>query len=261
MNYTTILTETKAQVLYLSLNRPDVRNAFNADLIAELTAAFTTEAAAPSVRVVVLQGSGPVFSAGGDLNWMKQAATYTREQNIIDANKLSHLLETINSCPLPVIAKVHGAAMGGGTGLVSVADYVIAEAQMKFAFSEVKLGLIPACIGPFVLAKMGASAARALFLSGETFSAERALQVGLIHKIALGADALEQETQGLIDTLLANSPAALKTAKSFLATLPTLKTTDQHDLAAQTLAALRASPEGQEGIRAFLEKRKPQWTS
>ncbi len=258
-NPQTILTDLKDQQLTITLNRPDLRNAFNAQLISELTQVFKTEALNPQVRVVILQGAGKAFSAGGDLNWMKESINYTREQNIADAEKLSTLLTTINECPKPVVAKVHGAALGGGMGLVSVCDIVVSTKECQFGFTEARLGLIPAVIGPFVLAKIGESQARALFLTAERFTAPMAKQLGLIHQIAETESDLDQSIQKIVADLLAGSPAAQKTIKDYLHRIKGRPLVEQNKIASETLAMVRVSDEAQEGIKAFLEKRKPGW--
>lgn len=256
--YKTLITNKKESILTISLNRPEVRNAFNDELIFELSTIFSKEALEKDIRLVIIKGEGKVFSAGGDLNWMKKAATYTREKNIQDALTLSQLLETMNTLPKPLIGQVHGAVLGGGMGLVSVCDYVIATDDTKFGFSEVKLGLIPAVIGPFVIKKIGYSQTRAYFLSGEQFDAKRAYELGLVHQIVKASE-LDEATQKCCLNFLSNSPNALKVAKEFIQKLCNNQLKDKDLLSAQTLADLRSSPEGQEGIKAFLEKRKPKW--
>lgn len=257
-NYSTILCEQKNDVLSISLNRPDLRNAFNDEVINELKTVFSQKASKPDIRVVLLKGEGKVFSAGGDLNWMKKAATYTREKNIQDALTLSQLLETMNTFPKPLIGVVHGAVLGGGMGLVSICDYVMATDDTKFGFSEVKLGLIPAVIGPFVIKKIGYSQTKAYFLSGEQFDAKRAYELGLVHQIIKMGE-LDEAIQKCCLNFLSNSPKAMEVAKNFIEQINSNNLKNKGLLASETLADLRASPEGQEGIKAFLEKRKPSW--
>ncbi|MBI2340927.1 MAG: enoyl-CoA hydratase/isomerase family protein [Deltaproteobacteria bacterium] len=258
MTYQTLIVEKKDGILRITLNRPEARNAVNNEMIGDLTAVFTKEAPIPDVRVVVLGGAGEAFCAGGDIKWMKESAGYTRDQNYKDAEKFSLMLERINHCPHPVIAKVHGSVMGGGLGIVSVCDYVLAAVETIFSFSEVRLGLIPATIGPYVLAKIGESHARALFLSAERFNAAKALGIGLVHQV-VGGENLDSALKKVVEGLLQSSPHALKTAKKFLRDLKTKSPAEGQTFAAQTLADLRATPEAQEGLAAFLEKRKPNW--
>lgn len=255
----TILTKLQDRVLTITLNRPEVRNAFNEELIAELTSVFRNEAADPGVKVVVLKGAGAVFSAGGDLKWMEKSASFTKKQNQADAGKLSTLLKLMNRCPKPVVGQVHGAALGGGMGLVAVCDIVVASVGTLFGFTEVKLGLIPAVIGPFVLDKIGPSQARATFLTGERLEAQRAYELGLVHRLVPTADELDPVCAGIVKNLLENSPNALKIAKVFIEEIRTKHLKDKYNYSSKILADLRASPEAKEGIRAFLEKRKPHW--
>lgn len=257
--YQTLLLAKKKSVLTVTLNRPDVRNAFNDVLISELHRVFIRDALSPDVRVVILKGAGSVFCAGGDLNWMKKSASLTVKQNKDDAAHLFEMLTAINNCPKPVIGVVHGAAMGGGLGLIAVCDHVLAVQGTKFSFSEVKLGLIPATIGPFVLAKIGETWARSYFLTGNLFEDDVALKMGLIHQTSISTADLENDTEKLIKELLRNSPQAVATAKKFIAQVQPLPMKEKGKLAAKTLADLRTSDEGQEGIKAFLEKRKPNW--
>lgn len=259
MSFKTLILEQKNHALTITLNRPDVRNAFNDELILELTSVFRKEGIDPTVRVVSLRGSGKVFSAGGDLNWMKKSALYTEEQNYEDARKFSTLLETMNRLPKPLIGCVHGAALGGGMGLVSVCDTVMSSSETQFGFSEAKLGLIPAVILPFVMAKMGESQTRALFLTAEIFGAARARELGLVHHIVQTPAELENKAQELTNQILLLSPQALGAAKALIHTLKKTPWESQHDLAAKALASIRRSPEAKEGITAFLEKRKPKW--
>lgn len=246
-------------ILHISLNRPDVRNCFNETLIEELTAVFSTEAVAEDARIVHLGGEGKVFCAGGDLNWMKASLHKTKDENIVDCEKLSHMFQTINNCPRPVVATVQGAALGGGVGLVSVCDYVIAARETQFSFSEARLGLVPATIGPFILAKVGLSHTRALFLSAERFNAEKAHAIGLVHQVVGGEADLQPAVNELLSNMLLCSPQALRTAKEFLLTIKDLPFEKQHGVATECLASIRVTPEGQEGLSAFLEKRKAVW--
>ena len=224
-----------------------MRNAFDAALIAELSEAFVDVGRA---RAVVLAGDGPSFSAGADVEWMRAAIDLDHEANLRDANALRHMLEAINRCPAPVVCRVQGHAFGGGCGLVAVSDIVVADEEAVFAFSEVKLGIIPAVISPFALAKIGESAARRYFVTGERFDAETALRIGLIHEVT---PALDKAVERVVAELLTAGPRAARAAKRLVLERP-----DGADTA-RRIADQRASPEGQEGLRAFLERRRPRF--
>lgn len=247
------LAQGVAQVV---LNRPEVHNAFNEELIAELTRLFEQLGERDDVRVVVLRGEGKSFCAGADLNWMGKMVNYSYQENLEDARALARMFEAIDHCPKPVVACVHGAAMGGGAGLVAVGDIAIATPEAQFAFSEVKLGLIPAVIAPYVVRRIGYGHARALFVSGERFDAETALRIGLVQKV-IPASELEETLQKVIEGLKANGPLAMASAKMLLHATQVLPPDELRSLTVARIAELRVSPEGQEGIRAFLEKRKP----
>ena len=250
-------------VLTIALNRPDVRNAFNEVLISELSAAFSKRAMQKDVRVVILRGKGQVFCAGGDLNWMKRAASLDLEANFLDTHTLAQLFDQLNEFPKPVIGAFHGAAIGGGVGLVSICDYGITSSETVFSLSEVRLGLVPACIGPFVISKIGPSHARSLFISAERFQAQRALEIGLIHELASDALALDAAVERVVSNILQAGPNAVTAAKELILNLswPERRSQikDPLEYISRMLAELRTSPEGQEGVRAFLEKRKPTW--
>ncbi|MGE0616862.1 MAG: enoyl-CoA hydratase-related protein [Bacteriovoracia bacterium] len=251
-------------VLTVSLNRPDVRNAFNAVVIKELSRVFEKEGLDDRVRAVVLRGNGPVFCAGGDLNWMQDSVNFTFEENLQDTRTLAQMFAQLNEFPKPVIGVVQGAAIGGGVGLVSICDIAIAATDAVFSLSEVRLGIIPACIGPFVVAKIGASHARALFVSAERFSAARAREVGLVHDV-VAASELDSAVERVIGNILQCGPEAMAAAKKLVLNLTwpeyRARKKDPLEYVAKVLADLRISPEGQEGVRAFLEKRKPNWLS
>ncbi|MBM3617808.1 MAG: hypothetical protein FJX23_04610 [Alphaproteobacteria bacterium] len=239
------------------LNRADVHNAFDETLIAELTQAFQTLGADEKVRVVVLSGEGKTFSAGADINWMKKMQTATKEENLEDARKLAALFKTINDCPKPVIGVVQGAAIGGGVGLVSCCDHVIAASGTNFAFSEVRLGLVPATIAPYVARKIGETHARSLFLSGDVFTAERAMHIGLVHEI-VPATSLNVRMGEVIEAHLKCGPQAVKYAKKLIADL---HRSDIIEYTAQLIAFVRSSPEGQEGMTAHMNKKLPNWAA
>jgi methylglutaconyl-CoA hydratase len=258
MSYTHLLTRRDGVVEYLTLNRPDVRNAFNEGMIAELTWWADSVSSDRSVRLVIIEGAGPVFCAGADLEWMGRMATFSREQNVDDAMEAARLFSTLDRLPAPVIGRVHGAALGGGAGLAAICDIVIAADNAVFGFTEVRLGLIPAVIAPFVMAKIGRSASRELFLTGERFGAARARELGLVHSVVPLAS-LDVEVARYRDALLCGAPGAIAAAKQLIAEVGRRGAADVAMLCAEAIAARRASEEGQEGIKAFLEKREPSW--
>ncbi len=239
--------EHDGSVLRVSLNRPEVRNALNDELIAAITELFTTISS--TVRVVVLSGEGNAFCAGGDLEWMRKAAAYTDAENVADALKVSKMFSSIRDCPAVTIASVHGSAMGGGCGMISACDIAIATPESKFAFSEVKLGLIPATISPFVIDRIGKGHARALFVTGEVFDAHHALAIGLVHEIV--EQDRETSVNRKIRAILQAGPKSIVGAKALVNDSPL---TAQET--AKRLAAARASDEGKAGINAFLNKEK-----
>ncbi len=247
-------------VARVTLARPEVRNAFNELVIAELTAAFRAFDADDSVRVVVLAAEGPAFCAGADLHWMKRMAGYTREENLSDAAALGEMLRTIATCRKPTIARVQGDAYAGGVGLVAACDIAVAADGVHFCLSEVKLGLIPATIGPYVVRAMGAHAAQRYCLTAERFDAATALRIGVVHEVA-PVDALDARVQPFIDAFLAASPQALADCKRLLAEVGGQPI--DAALIARTagfIAESRASDDGRHGIAAFLAKSKPRWT-
>jgi enoyl-CoA hydratase/carnithine racemase len=238
--------ERDGHVLRITLARPQRRNAFDAALIAELTEAF---ADVGDTRAVVLAGEGESFCAGADVDWQRSAIDLSYDENVEDAMRLYRMCQTIDGCAAPVVARVQGYALGGGSGLVACADIAIAAPDAVFGFSEVKLGIIPAVVSPFVLPKIGAHARR-YFLTGERFGSDTALRIGLVHKVAEDLDAA---VEGVVAELLTSGPQAVREAKRLLAARPVGQQT------AEIAARLRAGEEGQEGLRAFLDKRKPGW--
>lgn len=242
------------------LNRPEVRNAFNAELIAQLTRTFRELDASRSVRAVVLSGNGKSFCAGADIPWMRSSLDLTLAENAADAAAMSDMFRAIDRCSKPVIGLIHGAALGGGSGLAAVCDIVLASSDAIFGFTEVKLGIIPAVISPFVLAKIGASNARALFLTGERFDAKRAQSIGLAHEVVI-ADTLEVCLERVVNEVLSAGPAAVAAAKALIPRVRAASYDDSRELTAQAIAQIRTTPEGQEGLRAFLERRKAAWVS
>ncbi|MBI2711896.1 MAG: enoyl-CoA hydratase/isomerase family protein [Bdellovibrio sp.] len=264
MAYATLKVNRDSRgVLYVTLNRPEVRNAFNDQVIEDLTRTFSEDAKKNDVRAVVLAGEGASFCAGGDLNWMKRSVDLTREENLKDTRKLTEMFALMNECPKPLIGAVQGHAIGGGVGLVSVCDIVVAVQTTEFSLSEVRLGIVPACIGPFVVSKIGASHARGLFVSAERFQGAKAREIGLVHECVEDHAALQQSVERILGNILQCGPNAIGVAKRLVLELSwpehrkSLK--DPLGYVAEVLADLRVTPEGQEGVRAFLEKRKPSW--
>jgi methylglutaconyl-CoA hydratase len=248
-------------VARVTMTRPDARNAFDASLIAGLRGAFATLAREPAdaLRAVVLAGDGDVFSAGADLAWMRAAAALPVEENEQDALALAEMLDAIDTCPAPVIARVQGAALGGGMGLCAVSDVVIAESGAGFGFTETRLGLIPAVIAPFVIAKIGESQARALFPTARRFDAVRAQRIGLVHEVVEGTAALDAAVERTVDELLAAGPTAARAAKSIVREVRGLPHGAAKWHTARAIARQRVGAEAQEGLRAFMEKRAPGW--
>jgi methylglutaconyl-CoA hydratase len=246
-------------VAQVRLNNPDKHNAFDDEIIGELTEAFVAIVDNSNVRVMVLGSEGKSFSAGADLEWMKRMARYSYEENLRDASALALMLKTLNEIPQPTIARVQGAAFGGAVGLVSCCDMAVAASAASFSLSEVKIGLVPATISPYVIAAIGQRAARRYFVTAERFDAHRALQLGLVNEV-VDAEQLDQEIDRLINTLLANGPEAVTGAKQLVFDVAG-KPIDQQliDATCETIAAIRVSEQGQEGLQAFLERRKPQW--
>jgi methylglutaconyl-CoA hydratase len=244
----------------VTLDRPEVHNAFNARLIAELRGAFARLAGEADVRAVVLAGEGRSFCAGADLHWMRSSLDLTHAENLADARRMADMLEAINACPCPVIARVQGAALGGGMGLLAVCDIAIAEEGARFGFTETRLGIAPAVISPFVVRKIGQSQARALFTTAERFDTARALQIGLIQRI-VPAGELDAAVAETLAEIGKNGPAAVRAAKQVARTVAHVPPDEARRLTTETIAALRVSPEGQEGIRAFLEKRPATWVT
>ena len=245
----------------VTLNRPDIHNAFDETLIANLTAAFVSLDDNPDVRVVVLAGAGKSFCAGADLNWMKRMSAFGHEENLADANALAAMLRSLYALSKPTIARVSGAAYGGGVGLVAACDIAIAVPEATFALSEAKLGLIPATIGPYVIEAIGARQARRYFLTAERFDASEARRIGLVHEIA-AADTIDARINALIATLKEAGPTAQLECKALIRGIAHRPIDD--DVIAGTarhIAAVRASPEGREGVSAFLGKRKAAWTA
>lgn len=249
---------TAGGVAQVRLARPDVRNAFNAELIAELHAAFDRLGAEAGVRAIVLSGKGKTFCGGADINWMRASLDLSEADNIADAQRMSDMFRAIDGCGKPVIASVHGAALGGGAGLVAVCDIAVCTDDTAFGFTETKLGILPAVISPFVLAKIGASHARALFLTGERFDAARAAAIGLVHEVVRPA-ALDTAVERIVDEIKTASPTGIAAAKKIIREVLRASYEDSRDITAHAIARQRTSDEGQDGLRAFLERRKAGW--
>ncbi len=257
MQYLT-LSETGG-VATLTLNRPEVRNAFNEGLIAELTEAFTSLGARPELRAIVLAAAGKAYCAGVALNWMQAMAGYSWDENHADATRLADMLWAIYSCPVPVIARVQGDVYAGGVGLVACADIVVAVDTAGFCLSEAKLGLLPATIGPYVARALGEQASRRYFVTAERFGAAEAQRLGLVHEV-VAADALDAKVDELTAAITANGPAAVRACKRLVKDVAGREITPAlRDDTARRIADIRASAEGREGVQSFLAKRKPSW--
>lgn len=260
MTETTRIDIDSAGVARLTMNRPEIHNAFDDALIAQLTADLEALGANRTVRVVVLQAEGRSFSAGADLNWMRRMADYSEAENLHDANELSRLLNTLNRLPKPTIARVQGAAFGGGVGLVACCDMAVASERASFCLSEVKLGLIPATIGPFVVDAIGNRNARRYFVTAERFSAAEAQRIGLVHEVTADEEALDAKLDELLTALKAGGPMAQYEAKELVFAVDKGPIDDaMRGDTAERIARIRASQEGREGLNAFLGKRKPAW--
>ena len=245
-------------VEYITLNRPAVRNAFNDGVITELTWWADNVAASRDVRAAVLSGAGPAFCAGADLEWMRQMAGYSRQQNLDDASDMARMFYSLDRLPVPLVGRVHGAALGGGVGLAAICDIVVAAEDAVFGLTEVRLGLIPAVIAPYVINKIGRGAARELFLTGERFTASKAAELGLVHSVVPTLE-LDARVATYLQLLVAGAPGAISAAKQLIAECGRRGPDDAGTLCAEAIAERRASAEGQEGIKAFLEKRAPRW--
>ena len=252
--------EIDGPVARVWLNHPEIRNAFDGLMVTELRTALFDLGTVDAVRVIVLGGRGPSFCAGVDLQWMRAAASFTREENLREAQSLADLFFTVYNSPKPVVARVHGAAFGGGAGLVAACDIAVAAFGTRFGFTEVRLGLVPAVISPYVIGKIGESAARELFLTGERFEAAKAAEVGLI-RATVPPHELDAAVQGRVKELLEAGPRAVAEAKALIREVAWRRVEDVQRYTVERVADLRVSPEGQEGMRAFLEKRKPSWSS
>lgn len=246
-------------VVRVTLDRPDVRNAFNEELIAQLTAWAESVTPAGRTRVAVLAGAGRTFCAGADVTWMSRTLGYSHEENVRDARTMGRMFAALNALSIPLIGRIHGAALGGGAGLAAVCDIVVAAEDATFGFTEVKLGILPAVISPYVVGKIGQSAARELFLTGARFSAARAKEIGLVHAIG-ELEELDRMVAKYVNDLVTGAPLAVEAAKRLITAVARRAPEELLDHTVETIARHRVSPEGQEGLHAFLEKRKPSWT-
>lgn len=256
--YETLELVADGRVLHVRLNRPEVRNAFNGAVVAELSAAFARIDSDPDVHVVVLSGNGKSFSAGADLGWMTEQASLPEEENQRGADEMARMFLAIARCSKPVVARIHGHALGGGTGLTASVDCAIATEDTLFGLTEVKLGIVPAVISPFVMQKIGAGRARTLFLTGERFDGREAERIGLVHR-AVPADQLDAEVARVVRELCTAGPAALGSAKKLIQAVDGLSLEEAIPVTSRWIAKLRATPEAREGMTAFLEKRKASW--
>jgi len=255
-----VLEVTTDGIAYVTMNRPDVHNCFDEEVIEALAQMFDDVGRQDGVRAMVLRASGKSFSAGADLEWMQRAGHFTQDQNEEDARALAAMMASLDSCPKPTIACVQGAAFGGGVGLVAACDMAVAVERAQFCLSEVRLGLLPAVISPYVVAAIGPRAARRYFLTAERFSAQEAWRLGLVHKVVADEEALHAACDAWLELLLQNGPKALAATKKLIAQVSWVDPDDVSGYTARAIAERRASDEGREGVAAFLEKRKPTWT-
>jgi methylglutaconyl-CoA hydratase len=251
--------EIQKPIARVTFDRPDLHNAFNDEVIPLVTNAFKEIAANSDVRAVIVAGNGKSFCAGGDLNWMKRMVNYSREENIADAEAMARMFLSIATCPKPVIARVHGAALGGGAGVVAACDIAIAVESAQFGFTEVKLGIIPGVISPFVISRIGAGRAREFFLTGERFPALVALDIGLVHHVVPDETALDSLIDAKVAQILTSAPGAIAAAKQLIFGVAARTLETSFEFTAEAIANARASAEGQAGMKAFLLREKPPW--
>ena len=258
MAFETVTYQKDGRIARVTFCRPKIHNAFNGTVITEMTEVFSMIEKDDDIRIVVLTGEGKSFCAGADLNWMRGVIKQTYEENLAESNALADLFYKIYTCKRPVVGRINGAAIGGGTGFVAVCDIAIAAESAVFSFSEVKIGVVPACIGPYVIKKMGEGKARELFITGERMKAQRAFEVGLVNKV-MADDQLDEEVSKLVKFILSSGPEAVAMAKRLVSEVPGMKPEQFKPFTAEMIAKLRISDEGQEGMDAFLNKRKPKW--
>ena len=260
MTHGTVCLTRQGAVARAVLNRPDVRNAFNEQMLEELLEVFVTIRDDPGIRVVVLTGEGKSFCAGADLHWMKRVVDYTFEENYEDSLRLARMLREVYTCPKPVVGRINGAAIGGGTGVVAVCDIAIASEDAVFAFTETKLGLTPAAVSPYLLKRMGEKNLRDYFLTGERFDAARAAEMGLVNAV-VPADELDAAIDAKVAMILTGGPEALAVSKELIRDISERSLDENGPYTAEVISRLRISKEGQEGMNAFLKKRKPRWVA
>jgi len=251
--------DIQKSIARVTLDRPELHNAFNADLIRDTTTAFIELGSNPEVRAIILAGNGKSFCAGADLNWMKSMANYSREENIADAKAAARMFFSIAKCPKPVIARVHGAALGGGAGAVAASDIAIAVESAMFGFTEVKLGIVPGVISPFVISRIGPGKARQYFITGERFPASIALNLGLVQQVVADETALDALIDSMIAHILTSAPGAIAAVKDLIFGVAARTMEGALEFTAEAIADARVSPEGQAGMRAFLTREKPPW--
>lgn len=256
--FSTIIYERREQVVWVTLNRPEVHNAFNVEMIEEMTEVVHRVKEDGAVRIVVLTGSGKSFCAGADLNWLREIVHYSFKQNLEESRALADVLHQLYALPKPTIAMVNGAAIGGGTGFLSACDIAVAAEEAVFGLSEVKIGLVPAAISPYVLRKIGESKAREYFLTGKRISAKKAYEIGLVNEV-VSLEKLNESVDRLIENLLTSGPEAMAGCKELIMRTSNARIEDVKEFTANMIAGLRVSKEGQEGMASFLEKRKPNW--
>jgi methylglutaconyl-CoA hydratase len=256
--YETITFDAQGPAIWVTLNRDDVRNAFNGRMLADLLDVFEAAPKVPGGRAVVLTGVGSAFCAGADLNWMRAVRDFTYEQNLDESMDVAAVMRRIYDCPLPTIARVNGPAIGGGAGLVACCDLAVAGENARFSLSEVKLGLIPSCISPYVIRKIGEGNARELFLTGERISAQKACAIGLVNEVAKEGE-LDVVVAKWVNQLVTSGPVAIAKCKELIRNVPQMNLDEAGPYTAEMIAKMRNSEEGQEGMAAFLEKRKPGW--
>jgi methylglutaconyl-CoA hydratase len=259
MSYRHLEIRRHGAVERVTLNRPEVRNAFNDEVVAELSAWAAAVRGDPTIRVTVLTGAGATFCAGADVQWMSRMLHYSAEENRADAEAMAAMFQALDTLPVPLVARVQGAALGGGAGLAAVSDIVVAEDAALFGFTEVRLGILPAVISPFAIAKIGVSAARELFLTGARFDAVKARAIGLVHAVETAAQ-LDVRVDAYVHEVLQAGPSAVTRAKALIPLVAGRSAADVQRVTSEAIAEQRVSPDGQEGLHAFLEKRKPRWT-
>jgi methylglutaconyl-CoA hydratase len=259
MTYETILFSKEGEIARVFFNRPEVHNSFNSTMIKEVEAVFEKVKADKSIRVVVLSGKGKSFCAGADINWLREIINYSFEQNLKESLQLAEVLYKIYMLPKATVAMVNGTAIGGGNGFLSACDIAVASEEAKFGLSEVKIGLVPAAISPYVIRRIGQSKAREYFLTGKRISARKALEIGLISEV-VPHDKLRKTVDGIANLLLSSGPGAIAACKELIHRVPEMSFDEVKEYTARVIANLRVSEEGQEGMASFLEKRKPKWT-